>query len=54
MKVQIDVLKKADTKLSTQLLHESQDSKRAIDSLLKVVMHNPYMCDECVTHVSPL
>jgi len=53
LEVQIDVLKKADAKLSTQLLHESQDSKRAIDSLLKVVMHNPYMCDECITCASP-
>ena len=39
LEVQIDVLKKADAKLSTQLLHESQDLKRAIDSLLKVNEH---------------
>ena len=39
LEAQIDVLKKADAKLSAQLSHESQDSKRAIDSLLKVNEH---------------
>ena len=39
LRSEIDILKEDDAKLSAQLSQGSQDSKRAIDSLLKVNEH---------------